>query len=232
MNKLKYIIVDDERLARTEMKLMMGNYPDFLFVGEASNVLEAELLMTKLNPDLILLDIQMPGKSGFELLGSLEKVPEVIFTTAFEQYAVQAFELNALDYLLKPIRQERLDKAIEKIRAKHGTGKVRAHFFIKEGEKIHFIETAAIHLIESIGNYARLHFKEEKVFFKRSLNQLVKTLDPYIFFRINRSMIINISFIEKVEQLPNGRLNLTLKNEEILTVSSRQSALFKSKKML
>ena len=232
MNKLKYIIVDDERLARAEMKLMMGNFTDFVFVGEASNALEAELLMVKLEPDLLLLDIQMPGKSGFEFLSSLERVPEVIFTTAFDQYAVQAFELNALDYLLKPIRQERLEKAIEKVKAKLGTGTVSTHLFIKEGEKIHFIETAAIHFIESIGNYARIHFQQEKVFFKRSLKQLAQILDPHLFFRINRSVIINIGFIEKVAQLPNGRLSLTLKNGEVRSVSSRQSALFKSKKML
>jgi len=232
MSKLKYIIIDDERLARAEMKLMMSKFTDFQLIGEASNASEAELLITTLCPDLIFLDIQMPERSGFDLLSALNQIPEVIFTTAFDQYAVKAFDLNAVDYLVKPIRYERLEKAIEKIKAKQVNETATNHLFIKEGEKIHFIKITAIYLIESIGNYARIYFDHEKVFFKRSLNQLEKTLDPALFFRINRSKIININFIKKIEQLPKGRLILTLKNDEILIVSSRQSAVFKSKTML
>ncbi len=232
MNKIKYIIVDDERLARAEMKLMMQKFTDFLFVGEASNASEAETLITTVHPDLIFLDIQMPERSGFELLCALDQIPEVIFTTAFEQYAVKAFDMNALDYLLKPIRQERLEKAIEKIKIGYDHKTRNSHLLIKEGERIHFFKTATIYLIESIGNYARIYFGNEKVFFKRSLNQLEKTLDPDLFFRINRSRIINVSFIQKIDQLPKGRLALTLKHGETLIASNRQSALFKSKNML
>ncbi len=231
-DKIRYIIIDDERLARAEMKLMMQKFTDFVLVGEAGNVSEAEKLIIQLRPSLIFLDIQMPEKSGFDLLSDLDQIPAVIFTTAFEQYAVKAFDLNALDYLLKPIRQERLQKAIEKIKASHDDKITSDHLLIKEGEKIHFLKTATIYLIESIGNYVRIYFDNEKVFFKRSLNQLEKILDANLFFRVNRSRIINVSFIQKMEQLPKGRLALTLKNGEILIASNRQSAAFKSKTML
>lgn len=231
MSKINYIIVDDERLARVEMKLMMSKFIDFNLVGEASNATAAEMLIATLQPDLIFLDIQMPERSGFDLLAALPQVPEVIFTTAFDQYAVKAFDLNAIDYLVKPIRHERLTKAIEKVNAKFNSGTNNIHLFIKEGDKIHFITISTIHVIESIGNYARIHFETQKVFFKRSLIQLEKILDPHLFFRISRSIIINRSFIQKINQLPNGRLILTLKNDENYTVSSRQSALFKSQLM-
>ncbi len=231
-DKIRYIVIDDERLARAEMKLMMQKFTDFVFVGEASNASEAEKLVIQLRPGLIFLDIQMPEKSGFDLLSTLDQIPAVIFTTAFEQYAVKAFDLNALDYLLKPIRQERLQKAIEKIKASHDDKKTNSHLLIKEGEKIHFLKTANIYLIESIGNYVRIYFDDEKVFFKRSLKQLEKILDSNLFFRINRSRIINVSFIQKMDQLQKGRLALTLKNGETLIASNRQSAAFKSKTML
>lgn len=234
MNKLGYLIIDDERLAREEMKWSLKPFPNLELLGEAANAFEAEELIKKLQPDLIFLDVQMPGKSGFELLESLDQVPVVVFTTAFDQYAVRAFEMNALDYLVKPIREERLEKAIAKIRQQfhhgHQTRKP-AHLFIKEGEKYHFIALQELHRIESIGNYARLYFNDQKVFFKRSLNQLEKTLDPDLFFRINRNTIINTSFVEQLSSDANGRLLFRLKNGETHTASSRQSALFKNRNM-
>ncbi|MEE1946636.1 response regulator [Pedobacter sp. KR3-3] len=233
MGKLGYLIIDDERLAREEMKWSLKSYPDLAFLGEASNAFQAEELINRLKPDLIFLDVQMPGKTGFELLEELDHVPAVIFTTAFDQYAVKAFELNALDYLVKPVRQERLEKAILKIRQQLqniNTTKP-AHLFVKEGEKYHFIAFKDLYLIESIGNYARLYFNREKVFFKRSLNQLEKTLDPNLFFRINRNTMINTSFIEQVIPDANGRLSFQLKTGESYRASSRQSALFKNRNM-
>ncbi|WP_343530619.1 LytTR family DNA-binding domain-containing protein [Pedobacter sp.] len=234
MSKLRYLIIDDERLAREEMKWSLKPYPDLELLGEATNAFEAEERIKKLQPDLIFLDVQMPGKSGFELLESLDQVPVVIFTTAFDQYAVQAFEMNALDYLVKPVREERLEKAIAKIRQQFHHSqhtKKPAHLFVKEGEKYHFIALQELHQIESIGNYARLYFNNEKVFFKRSLNQLEKILDSNLFFRINRSTIINTGFIEQLSPDANGRLLFRLKNGETHTASSRQSALFKNRNM-
>lgn len=234
MSRLRYLVIDDERLAREEMKWSLKPYPDLEFLGEAANSFEAEELIKTLNPDLIFLDVQMPSKNGFELLEELDQVPAVIFTTAFDQYAVKAFELNALDYLVKPIREERLEKAIAKIRQLlHPTNAQAkpAYLFVKEGEKYHFIALKDLYRIESVGNYARLYFNEQKVFLKRSLNQLEKTLDANLFFRLNRSTIINTSFIERVATDANGRLSFQLKNGENYTASSRQSALFKNRNM-
>lgn len=233
MSKVSYLIIDDERLARQEMKWSLKPYPDFELLGEAANAFEAERLIKTLNPDLIFLDVQMPGKNGFELLEELEQVPVVVFTTAFDQYAVKAFEQNALDYLVKPIREERLEKAIVRIRQQLGSATAArpAHLFVKEGEQYHFIALKDLYRIESIGNYARLYFKEQKVFLKRSLNQLEQNLDRDLFFRINRSTIINTRFIAQVISDGNNRFVLRLKNGESYTASSRQSALFKSRNL-
>lgn len=141
MKKIKVVIIDDERLAREELKRALAIYDDFVLVGEAENADSAKDLIESQKPDLIFLDIQMPEKSGFDLLESLDNVPEVLFITAFNQYAVQAFEVNALDYLMKPIREERFSKAIEKVRnaiklkSSLGNAVSDRKIFIKDGEK-------------------------------------------------------------------------------------------------
>lgn len=235
MRKLKVIIVDDERLARAEMKRSIAHYSELEVVGEAANADEAEKLIKICPPDLILLDIQMPVRSGFDLLEALAHVPEVIFTTAFDAYAVKAFELSALDYLVKPIREERLTKAVTKFLAKvtPENRELKSNsLFVKEGEKYHFIQLSSIFYIESIGNYARIYFKDQKVYLKRSLNQLEKTLDPASFFRINRTTLINTNYIKQVQTLPKGQLILSLTNGESFTASSRQSVAFKNRNLL
>lgn len=233
MKNIRTLIIDDERLARAEMKLILAAYPEISIIGEAENADKAEKLIKSLQPDLIFLDIQMPGKSGFALLESLIEIPPVIFTTAFDQYAVKAFELSALDYLMKPIRQERLEKAIEKVRLnlfQNNQALNRSKsIFIKEGDKYHLIKTQDIFYIESIGNYARLHFDHQKVFFKCSLQTLQKSLDDTKFFRVNRSAIINTDFITQVQHQSNGSLVVVLKNGESYSVSIRQTPLFKAK---
>jgi two-component system, LytTR family, response regulator len=236
MNKFRVIIIDDERLAREEMKRHLLGYPDFEVAGEAENADEAEAIINAIKPDFIFLDIQMPGRSGFDLLESLDDVPEIIFTTAFDNYAVKAFEINAMDYLVKPIREERFAKAIDKIRTKLGgiekTEKILSAghtIFVKEGERFYFIKLKDIYIVESAGNYARLYFGNKKVHIKRSLNQLEKTLDTMTFFRINRTIIINTSYIKQIKPLQKGRLTVCLKTGETFTVSTRQSAAFKTK---
>lgn len=238
MKRFKVIVIDDERLAREEMKRSLVAYPELEIVGEAANADEAELLINELQPALIFLDIQMPGRSGFELLEGLTVIPEVIFTTAFDQYAVKAFELSALDYLVKPIRQERLDKAIERVRDKlklnfaNGSAlKITHSLFVKEGDKYHLIPVKDIYVVESIGNYVRLYFNKERVFLKRSLSLMERALDEAVFFRINRTLIVNITFIRTVEMEANGRLLLTLVNGDRHTVSSRQTAVFKARNL-
>ena len=235
MKKISVIIIDDERAAREELKQLLKQYEDFEMVAEAGNADDAKELIIAKHPDLILLDIQMPERSGFELLESLDEVPAVLFTTAFNQYAVQAFELNALDYLMKPIRKERFDKAVQKVRnslsidmsTKNGTPANR-QIFIKDGEHCYFVKLSDLYLIESLENYSRLYFQGKKVVLKRSLRQWEQLLDTNFFFRINRTQIVNTFHIQQIFPLPGGRLKIGLQTGQLLEASSRQSAKFKN----
>lgn len=235
MKKIKVIIVDDERLSREELKRALQSYDDFVLIGEAGNADEAKSLIEEKIPDLIFLDIQMPEKSGFDLLESLDSAPAVLFTTAYNEYAVQAFEVNALDYLMKPIREERFAKAIDKIRSalsgkpslSDAAAKDRK-IFIKDGEKRFFIQLDEIYLIESLENYTRLFFQDKKALQRRSLRQWEEMLDENVFFRINRTEIINTNHIQEVNRTAEGRLEVKLKTGERLEVSNRQAVKFKN----
>ncbi|KAF2513772.1 response regulator transcription factor [Flavobacterium zhairuonense] len=233
MKKIKVIIVDDERLSREELKRALKPYDDFVLIAEAENADDAKRLIESEQPDLVFLDIQMPEKSGFDLLESLDIVPQILFTTAYDQYAVQAFEVNALDYLMKPIREERFAKAIEKIRntIKSESETIASEdrqIFIKDGEKRFFIRTDEIYLIESLENYTRLFFRDKKALQRRSLKQWEELLDKNTFFRINRTEIINVKYIQEVHRIDGGRLQIKLKTGELLEASNRQSVKFKN----
>lgn len=236
MKKFKTIIIDDERLAREEVKRALKGYPEFEIIGEASHVVEAKEMIESVLPDIIFLDIHMPGKSGFDLLEELTTVPEVVFTTAYDQYAVKAFELNALDYLVKPLRKERFAKTIEKVKAelvkkeeiKTDVLPMHRKIFIKDGENCYFIPLSEIYFIESLDNYARLYFGNQKALIKRSLNLLEEKLDPTVFFRTNRSQIINTHYIKEIYPHFNNKLHITLTTGETIEVSSRQSVKFKN----
>jgi len=228
MKKIKTVIIDDERSGRQELRLALQRYSDFELIGEAENAGDGKLLIETAAPDLIFLDIKMPEKSGFDLLESLDNVPFVIFITAFDQYAVQAFEVSALDYLLKPVRDERFAKAIEKVRRRLGTeNSADRKIFIKDGERCHLVRLDEIYRIESLENYTRLYFQGKKVLQRRSLRQWEKILDETVFFRVNRNEIINIRHIAEINQTAGGRLRLRLKTGELLEVSNRQTARFK-----
>ncbi|HEY8931203.1 MAG TPA: response regulator transcription factor [Mucilaginibacter sp.] len=226
MKKLTAIIVDDERNAREEIKKLLEGYIFIQVVGEAPNADEAREMIEQKQPDLLFLDIQMPEKSGFDLLEELDKVPQVIFTTAYDQYAVKAFEVSALDYLMKPIREERFAKAMEQLKSKLGSAD-DDRIFVKDRNQYHFISWAKVHLIESMDNYARLYFDDQNVFLKSSLNILEQKLDERAFFRINRAQIVNLKFIEKITSLADGRLKLLLKTGNQLEASERQSVKLK-----
>jgi two-component system, LytTR family, response regulator len=242
------IIVDDERLARNELKRLLEEFPRINVVAEASNSDEAIALIDEHQPDLLFLDIQMPGKNGFELLEILEdKVPEVIFTTAYDEYALKAFEFNALDYLMKPIDSVRLAEAILKVEDElKKTSQVRAHaevsqnyltendqVFVKDGEKCWFVKLGKVRLFESMGNYVRLHFEDQKPMILKSLNSLEERLDPKNYFRANRKHIINLQWVDKIEPWFSGGLLVTLKNGdknnqiEKIEISRRQAIKFK-----
>ncbi|WP_127021053.1 LytR/AlgR family response regulator transcription factor [Flagellimonas beolgyonensis] len=234
------LIIDDERLAREEVRRALDGYPEFDIVGEANNVDKALELIEACQPDIIFLDIHMPGKSGFDLLEELTTVPEVVFTTAYDQYAVQAFEVNALDYLVKPLREERFAKTMEKVRLglqkrdeeKEKPLDIHQRIFIKDGEKVFFVPLTEVRLIESMENYARLYFGKEKAMIKRSLNQLEEKLDPAVFFRTNRSQIINMEYIKEIHPYFNNKLQMILITGETVEVSSRQSVKFKKRNSL
>ena len=235
------VIIDDERLARNELKKMLVEYPEIEVVGEAGNVDEAIKIIDELNPDLIFLDIQMPAKTGFELLEELERVPTVVFTTAHDEYALKAFEVNALDYLLKPIDPKRLSDAVQKLLLQEDRDLLvnenrsenrsflsdNDQVFVKDGEKCWFVKLAEIRLFESVGNYARVFFGNNKPLILKSLNSLEERLDPKTFFRANRKHIVNLRMIEKVEPFFNGGLLLEIKGGEKIEVSRRQAVRFK-----
>ena len=219
---MKALIVDDERLARLELRRLLQAHPEVETVGEARSGLEARELIHKLAPDLVFLDIQMPGMTGFELLESLDDVPEVIFTTAYDQYAIRAFEVNALDYLLKPIAPARLAAALARVRPRTGTRLEQV--FVRDGDRCWIVRLPDIFLLESEGNYARVYFGNERPLIRRSLNALEEELDPAMFFRADRRRIFNLKWIEKVEVALSGGLLVTLRGGRTVEMSRRQSA--------
>ena len=239
MEKYNVIIIDDERLAREEVKRYLNPLPEFEIVGEADSVDSGKELIDAKNPDLIFLDIQMPEKTGFDLLTELTTVPEIIFTTAYNEYATKAFDVNALDYLVKPIREERFLKSITKVKRafskrlqEQTTFSMQHKIFIKDGEKCYFIPLVDIRYIESLENYARFHFNENKAMLKTSLNTIEKKLDAKVFFRVNRSQMINTQYIKEVYPHLKNRLKIVFTTGETFNVSSRQSVRFKNRNSL
>lgn len=231
------LIIDDERLARSELKKLLTDFPDVEVVGEAVNALDGKEKIESLSPDLLFLDIQMPDKTGFELLSELEKAPKVIFTTAYDEYAIKAFEYNALDYLLKPVEPQRLADALQKMRQEETERPVSStntnklfendQVFVKDGDRCWFVKLSDIRLFESVGNYARVYFDENKPLILKSLNALEERLDERVFFRANRKHIVNMRMIDKIDTYFNGGLLLEMKGGEKIEVSRRQAVRFK-----
>lgn len=238
---IKAIIIDDERLARNELKKLLADFPEIEVVAEAANATEGMEKIENFNPELVFLDIQMPEKTGFDMLAEMDRTPNVIFTTAYDEYALKAFEVNALDYLLKPVEPKRLADAIQKFHThenKDDVNTVPVNFnrsvlqetdqvFVKDGERCWFVKLMDIRLFESVGNYAKVYFGPNKPLILKSLNALEERLDEKVFFRANRKHIINLRLIEKVEPYFNGGLLLELKGGEKIEVSRRQTVKFK-----
>lgn len=237
---IKTLIIDDERLARNELRKLLSEFPDIEVIDEATNVDEGVEKIDMLSPDLIFLDIQMPGKTGFDLLQEVEKAPRVIFTTAYDEYALKAFEVNAFDYLLKPVEPKRLSDAIHKLNyeiSREKAGEAGAfnrgpltendQVFVKDGERCWFVKLSEIRLFESVGNYAKVFFVTNKPLILKSLNALEERLDERMFFRANRKHIINLRWIERIEPYFNGGLLVELKGGEKIEVSRRQTVKFK-----
>ncbi|MFM2192224.1 MAG: hypothetical protein RLZZ118_1181 [Bacteroidota bacterium] len=233
---IQILIIDDERLARNELKKLLKEFPE-LEVAEAANFQEGVQLINDTRPQLIFLDIQLDGKkTGFDLLAEIEFTPKVIFCTAFDDYAIKAFEHNALDYVLKPIDPKRLEEAVKKFivqrHAEEESSKKNLlteddQVFVKDGEKCWFVTLSDVRLFESAGNYAKVYFGDNKPLILKSLNALEERLDEKTFFRANRKHIINLRWVKNIEPFFNGGLMVSLKGGEEIEVSRRQAVKFK-----
>ncbi len=243
MSKITCVIVEDSRLARNELKVLLKSFPEIVLVGEAENVDDGVQLIDGLKPDLLFLDINMPEKDGFELLEMLYEVPITIFTTAYDEYAIKSFEYNALDYLLKPISEKRFGLAIQKAKNRKveltdrrvSTGNKlseASQIFIKDGDKCWLVKVGNISLLEIIGNYTRVHFEGEKAMHYKSLNQIEEKLPEEFFFRANRQQVVNTEHISKVTAWSGDKLKLTMNNGKEVELSRRQSYLFKERMRL
>jgi two-component system LytT family response regulator len=221
------LIVDDERLARAELRRLLQEHPRIEVVGEAQNAGEARVALAEHQPDLLFLDVQMPGETGFDLLESLTDVPAVIFTTAYDEYALRAFEVSALDYLVKPIAPERLAAALRKVKAPAKPRGGLDQVFVKDGDRCWFVRVGEIVALESEGNYTRLYFGKERPLVGKSLVALEERLDPAQFFRASRSHIVNLRWIDSVETAVSGNLTVRLRGGLEVELSRRQSQKFK-----
>jgi two-component system LytT family response regulator len=240
---MRALLIDDERLARSELRRLLSDFPEIEIVGEASQTKQAREQMAALKPDLLFLDVQMPGETGIDFLAALEPpVPHVIFTTAYDEFAVKGFELNALDYLLKPVDPARLAAAVNRLPglsqstlskpAPAGRLDPADKVFVREGEKCWFVEVSQIRLLESEGNYTRVHFADAQPQLFRSLNAMEERLDPKFFFRANRRQIINIAWIASIEPWFSSGLLVHLKGGTKVELSRRQAQDFRDRMSL
>jgi two-component system LytT family response regulator len=230
------VIVEDSRLARKELVGLLRSHPNIALLGEADSAETALQLIKQTSPDLIFLDIHLPGKNGFEILQDLDIVPAIIFTTAFDQYALKSFEFNTIDYLLKPISPERLEKAILKVEAllsrktdsrTEDKLQLTDRIFVKDRNRSWFVTLAEIRIFESQGNYTQIFFDQERPLILKTLQQISSTVDERFFLRANRQQLVNTKFILDVAELPGNRLRLTLITGEEIQVSRRQSGKIK-----
>lgn len=234
---MRALIIDDSRLARRELKHLLNDFPTIEVVGEAADADEAKTKILSLSPDLIFLDIQMPGKNGFEMLEEIDDAPEVIFTTAYDNYAMKAFDYNALDYLQKPIVAERLAASIGKVfeqiekasgnKSQSDKMNEESRVFVKDGEDCWFVKLGDIRLFEVKGNYTTIYFEDNKPMIPRTLNYLESKLDDNIFFRANRQHIVNLKWIDKIEPWFSGSIKIILKGGEEIETSRRNAIRFK-----
>jgi two-component system, LytTR family, response regulator len=232
---MRALIVDDEPPARRELRRLLSEYPWIEIIGECGNIGEAAAKVEALTPALLFLDIQMPGGSGFDLLSRLEHVPVVIFTTAHDEHAVRAFEVNALDYLLKPVDPARLATSLSRIRKENSAPPPEPRgdaplqqLFLRDGAQCWFVPLREVRLLTSEGNYVRLSWGTRRPLLGRALSTIEQRLDPQRFFRANRRQVINLEFIENVELGVNGRLHVQLRDGPEVEISRRQARLFRS----
>lgn len=226
------IIVDDERLARNDLSGLLKEFPNLTIVGEASDVPSALKVIEQLNPDVIFLDIQMPGQTGFDLLNQADTSAKIIFVTAFDEYALRAFEVNALDYLLKPVNPKRLKEAIDKLDfepadkyAQLRKLKYDDRLFLQVNSNMKFIKISDLVCISASGDYSEICIADgKKGLTVKSMHEWEARLPEKHFCRIHRSTIINLDYVNKVEKWFNNSYRLHIKGLETPAVMSRRYA--------
>lgn len=231
---MRIYIVEDSRLARQELRTLLAAIPDADIVGEAAELAPAREAIEALAPELLLLDVELPGGTGFDLLDRLEHLPLVVFTTAYDQHALAAFERNALDYLLKPIDPERLAAALAKARerlrpASAGLKGAEDMVFLRDGERCWFVRLGDIAGFEACGNYAQAWFDGQRPLVARTLTGLEERLDPQLFFRASRSHLINLRWIQTIAPSSSDGYRVTLRDGHQVEVSRRQAKLLREK---
>jgi two-component system LytT family response regulator len=236
MNKLRAIIVEDEKPARELVKAFLKEHENIELVGECDNGFDGVKAINETKPDLVFLDIQMPKLTGFEMIELLDEVPDVIFTTAFDQYAIKAFELSAVDYLMKPFSKKRFSEAIEKVyhrisqnqekpkikefanQVKEDTEEIE-RIFVKTGSKIDVVPVNEIVRIESEDDYVEIFTPKGKFLKKETMNYLEKVMPKDTFVRVHRSSIINLNQIQKIEKYGKDSSMVILKDGSRVNVS-------------
>ncbi|MFC4636356.1 LytR/AlgR family response regulator transcription factor [Dokdonia ponticola] len=227
----KVVIVDDEKSGRALIKEYLENHPALILVGEANNGVDAIKIINEFRPDLVFMDIQMPGLTGFDVLEHLEELPTIIFSTAYDKYALQAFEVHAVDYLLKPYTRERFDKAISKLKDnspkqilpladQHIMSKTTYpdRIIVEKGNKYVTLATEDIYRIEAYGDYSKIYDAKDTFISNRGISQLEEKLNPTQFLRIHRSSIVSLPAVKEVAKYGKSYL-LILKNDEKVKVS-------------
>lgn len=231
----KALIVDDERLARKKLRSLLADFPQIKIAGEADGVSEAAKLIESIKPDVLFLDIQMPQASGFDLLERIETNAKTIFVTAFDEYAIRAFEVNALDYLLKPVKPERLKQAIERLQltteSTEKTFEYDDFLFVNTGRQSKFVRISSIKFIAAADVYSEVFTDEaEKFLLLKPLAEWERTLPPKNFARIHRSTIVNLEYVERIENRPNFSRQIYLRGiAEPFVISRRYASRLKDK---
>lgn len=241
------LIIDDEKLARELLREYLEAYPQIEIIGECSKGTEAVEQINKLKPDLIFLDVQMPGMSGFDVLDEIEHEPYVIFATAYDQYAIKAFERNAVDYLLKPLDQERfrlaLERALKRKTMEAGNledllGSLRhvpqrtsydSHLFVQKSEKLFNLPVEEIIYLEASGDYTVISTKNDQFVSSSGIGKLEELMNPEIFIRVHRSTIVNVNFMKEIERHFNGGMIVKMQNGKSFPVSRTYAKVIRKK---
>ncbi len=239
---MKAMVIDDEPVARREMRRLLEAHPEIEVVGEADGASSALDLIAEMRPDLLFLDIQMPGASGFDLLDSIPApVPAIIFCTAYDVHALRAFEVNAVDYLLKPVDPARLSQALLRLTSRNTPPAVEPagerllesdRVLLKSESRSWFANVRSIWLMTADGNYTHVHFDNHRVLLNRSLQSLERRLPQSLFFRASRSQIVNLKAVVEVKESANGSMRLVLAGGLEISISRRQAILFRKQKEL